>query len=90
MAGRNAIDKELEEQVDKNGTPENGAALQREKSRCDSPGSQADIEPDLDELLAYESVPFRKTVMIPVRCNLAGRLQPLPYPFEEEEGGGCR
>ena len=41
---------------------------------------------DLDELLAYDSVPPRRTVRIEVCYRSTGKLEPLPYPLADEEG----
>jgi hypothetical protein len=32
----------------------------------------------------YEPVPPRKTIVVPVRCRIRGRGQPLPYAFDEK------
>lgn len=43
-------------------------------------------EVDLDELLAYHSVPPRRTVTLTMRCKAGGRMRPLPYPLENAAG----
>jgi hypothetical protein len=46
----------------------------------------SETEPiDIDELLAYNPVPFRRVITVAVRYRQVGKLEPLPFPLTDEE-----
>ncbi len=50
-----------------------------------NPSDDSTGESDIDDLVAYKSLPPRRTITLTVCCSPAVQMTPLPYLLEDEE-----